>query len=424
MKLFGGMFRKKAVEETVAEKLKEQELEPLLKKKMSEGTEHICDDARPLLEGLPDAISNVNSSLDALEGAEIELQVKRPKQLILNARKHYAYAVRHSLEPVKVNGNDYEGIKKVDGQLSSALATIKTADAKHAKMIHFSFGAELGAVRHELNEVIRISKDLGGKISSCGKDTAEISGLLSMLGDLKAAREKLKTLQDDDARLQKDISELEEKAAENRKGHQDIEKSPESKEFAELEKTFEAKSARIKEIEQTINTQMHSLGRPLKKFRRLVEMDPKKASAVTLAESRPVAMLTEEFSINGLARELKQSIEKGQISLDAKEKAKSINRIESLLNSNPDKLRGQYQKAMSELAELERGLSSSSILKDKEHLKAEGEKLEKDLRDLRKQLEETKAGIPETKKEIENLKPRIESGMKSTLGKEVSIKWA
>jgi chromosome segregation ATPase len=161
----------------------------------------------------------------------------------------------------------------------------------------------------------------------------------------------------------------------------------------------------------------------LKKFKRLVELDAKMSTAVQTAESDPAELLKKDASIDDLAGKLRDAIGKNQISMDNKERQKTLQKIDSLLGAEPDKLKKEYGQTRKKLAELEQELASSGVLKEKEKVQTESSTLEKKLEDAQKRLRENKEELPNVQRRIASMKSQIESGVGKIESKEVTIKW-
>ena|GEM_PF-3804554 len=424
MKFLRGILGKKEAEKAAARELSEGEIEELLGQRIEGKTEQICKKAEPLVEQFPDVSSKVESSLKALEDAQIDPQVAGATHLILNARKHYIFAIRKSLggvEPGSCKG--YAGIKLRNKQLSDALVTIRNADVNHAKMIRFLFGKELSAVRQELNGVIRISKELDKVLKNDSKGVGEVEDLLSKMDELHGARERLEKSRGEQGRLEDAIEGLKEREKALAAELQRLGNSAEIGEVAELRQNIAAKKARLAEIEGSISNYLSPLGRALKKYKRLVEIDAGKAKIVQTAESNPIALLDEDVSIDELAKSLQESVEKNQIAKDEKERQKTLQKIDNLISAKPDELKKEYSKSKKELAGLEQELASSGVLKEKGKLQAEKSKLGGELEDAQERLEKTKEGISEVKGEADRLKSQIREGMERIEKGEVRIRW-
>lgn len=362
---------------------------------------------------------------------EIKDRVYKP---VLTSKPLYVRGILDGLQSIEFKKHDFENLQDFYKNVLNALKMIQNTQLNQGRYLAEVFREEVLKLGTVLNRIIDLIKAIGDSLDEENKALALLQKVGSKSAELVLKTKELQAAEKRGGEIESEISRLHAEMEGAKKELVKFENSEIFKEYLKLTWQLEENKAK----KSALKSRAFNLFGPLARvFRKYKKITGEKAAGGYLTD--PVASLfVEDFCKEAggfaifLAKEqgyvafksLLESVEKavkgGAVHLDAREREKTIQKLEEALGELQD-LKGSIEKIVREEAQLRDKLSSSAAIKQKEEMEGAVQYYEEKLGDLNRDLHSIKNNIEEFKSRILKLKENIQEELSKLEGREVRI---
>jgi hypothetical protein len=365
--------------------------------------------------------------IEQLKERDFEEDIKeRTYKPILTSKPVYVRGMLEGLKGIKDKKSEsFEELETFYRGVSKALKSIQAVQLKQGRYMRIAFEKEILKLGSTLNRIIDENKKIEDDVFVVRDLIQEVEGVIKNMEFLKERRKQREDEKDAAAKLKEEAHVLEEDLESTENELRNLEESKEFKEHLQMEEELEVLSSEQKNIENSIFALLSPLLRPFRKYEKYLEGggfkgDKKLLEKLKEYQQSPREAFASEDPENIFLEEilsgLRETITKGNIALDKKEREKTLSRL--------DKLSGRLRGRLIELVEskervksLRGELSKSGIIKRREDLIKKRDSYRDKLEDIRR----SGSRSPAQNTDVGRYKNEIEKGMSNIVGAPVII---
>jgi hypothetical protein len=407
----------------------ESEIGNLKKRKF----EAIKETAKPKIDGITEACNNIKKSVENLEKAEITEAVHpRIEKTTLEARRLLIDKVNRAFEGVSwPHDLTWQSLSAFNDSVTRAVNLLIRANVMHGRFAATLFKQQVRDLSYSIRRLHELVIGLDEFLKEKGDEFRALEEVSSKIAEQRDLLQRIESLHVRRKSLGQQAKDLENELVAKKK---ELEKLVVSKDFKQLE-DFKRELKRIEgellELKSEVVRIFSSLGRPLKKMRKLWLTEEHQASreqtqTLELCLADPFeAFLADEKglpTLTSLLRVLGDSIESGKIPFDPREQRKKLGEVREVLERGTLlELKEKYTKLLAEKNARKRKYETSPLLKEKARLERSLKINQLELARIRSELDAISKTIEESRQKIQRNKIELENKARGALGVELKI---
>ncbi|MEA3254340.1 MAG: hypothetical protein U9Q22_00715 [Candidatus Altiarchaeota archaeon] len=414
-KLFGKKVE--VVDESIRFRL--NELDDWLRDRMDEKEEKIHKEAAPILGEITKHIRNIKKQALKIDTLKCPDEIpQRARKVIITSTPAFVRGILDAIKGVEEKPAK-EDMNTFNDKLQNTLSTLLKVSMGQGRYLPLAFGDELMEIRKESKQLFEKKKEL--------EELLRGDALNDVKKDLETLKEKSLLPPALDKELMQFNDELKKVKTEKERLHNEYNGLDQTKDFKDLsEKKHQLKV--IKEKKEGIENEVHNLltplRRPLKMFRRfIVEKEMPEVEGIKDYIQNPVEMFFsgEEEDINRLLEKMRSVMEEGELGIKEQERSKILFKINSLLNTDLEKLKKDFLFLKRREGEISNEIESASVLREKRDLENHIRRVDRDIALKKGGIDRVSGKRDKLVDEIEGLKKALEERLSNLENKKVSL---
>ncbi|MBM3309643.1 MAG: hypothetical protein FJY77_05245 [Candidatus Altiarchaeales archaeon] len=397
-KLFGGSVSKKEVSLS--------NLDAWLDDEFSKLNDRTVKETKPLIEEIFEVKDSLRKRVLDLQDLSCEELPARLKTIVKTSKPEYVSSMLDILDAIEFDEKaGYKNILEFQGKLPEMLEKIAKAMAGHGRYLPFAYGDALAGIRKDVKNLIDLHRNLSRMVESYGRITL-LEKIRTAKGDLESAAVGRKIVKSKANSLKKELKELGKDLADAIREREQI---LADKQSLELGKQLEADRQKLDGIKTTAYEGWASLGRPLRKYKRLA-MDENRLPQSDLKNidgfmENPVEQFLSGTGFQEILEDMEKAINEGKIEI--KNPEKTVKSIRDITASLKPSLIDEYNMLAERKKKIESELENSIASRQGRKLEALVEQLKNkisekngELETLEKKGSELEASMNETRKQL------------------------
>ncbi|MDI6654963.1 MAG: hypothetical protein QME59_03670, partial [Candidatus Hydrothermarchaeota archaeon] len=369
-----------------------------------------CEVLLPKMDEILDAKERAKEIIEELREHDFPEDIKdRVYKPILTSKPLYVKGIFEALEEIGIKNRSFEDIQSFHDRVLNVLKAIQRVQLSQGRYVAAAFEDEVLRLGTVLNRMIDLTKEVGDSLAEENKALTLLQDLGSESIELNIKIKEMQKSREKIAELEKEISKLETEIKALRKESAEFENSRAFQEYLELAQSFGENRKQRAALESTALNLFGPLARVFRKYKKIA------GSEIGL---EPVAAVFSGQNYAAILKEVRKAVESGALYLDAKEKERTLQKLEKAI-AGAGELKSEYEKILREEVGLKGKLSSSPALKRKEEMEAGLKACEKKLGELNGELRSTESSAIE--KRMLEIKESIQEGLSKVEGREVNI---
>ena len=389
---------------------------------------HILEKARPLIRGILDSVSHIDSvAADIDESSIPDDTAVKLKRIAKTSKPPFITGLRDAVNPfLNRKISDFTDLEQLNMDLRNMLDSLARVHVGQGRYLPMIFDAEVKEIKKESKNLLHHSDSLEELVKSSSGDESPVDKALNSFYRMDSCLSEMESM---DALLKEKRGVLD-SIKEKRKGLEwelsTLSTSGEVKALSRMREELRVIDEKLDGLESRVYHLLTPMKRPLRKYRKQAfELDKMVLQRVDGYIDEPVKQFfSDGDDLSGILGKLEGSVREGKISLKERERKKTAEKIGNLMEVDLDSIRREYENLKVEKDSLTESISRSRVLEKKERLKSALESAESEISLLEGELGALEGKIKQLQKEIDDLRDDIIVNISKIKGREIRIKWS
>lgn len=389
-------------------------------------------DLKDPLNEVNDSIEDIQDLINELEEAEPSDEVHpRIYKSVMEEKRLLVKKTRNALKKLDVPSSmNLKRIKEFSQSLARSINILGDASTSHRARTATLFDDRVDRLRGLLDDLQDAAKDLNSILDSINSEINELNRLTDIIQERENALSKKASIEKEITSLENRLNEEENKLDKNGNSLKGLEMSDEFKSLREEIQEINSIESRLKTLQDSINSRISGISRPLRKMQRMIQReeyatssDVFKALNSYLDDPFKAAENEDEGlpGLNSLLEELQDLMEE-KMKLDEREREKKSETVNQLLeNDTISRILDEYERERNRLKELKELKRKSSLLDRKKELEMNIEETRENIDSIKSELDEAEEELEDIKGVINDKSRELEEQARSVL--DVKIKF-
>lgn len=406
-----------------------EEVDQLLEKELGKREKELLNSCSQNIDEIHASAKEIQKITRKLKEEEIpEDMAERLTRIAETSKPAFVKSVEEAIQPLLKDQepDSLEELRDFQKEVEQVLESMGKAHTGQGRYLNMVYEGEVKEVKKESKNILYQNDALEEKIPPHEEKISDIHSLIEKTRKMQEKTENLESLEKEIREIEK---ELQEKKQEKQEKEQELEKHKESQEYEELlskkEKIKELKDKR-KSLENKVLNLLTPLKRPLKKYRRQAYIEEKETERMVddyIQEPVKRFFRKESGDLDGLLEDVRETVEKDKIDFKEKEKRKTLEKIDRVLNRKMQKLREKYQGLGEKRKELQKEIENSQARKKLKKIEETISSLEKDIQRLKEKRKNLEKRSKDTDEKIKDSAGEIEEEVYSLTGKDIKVSY-
>jgi len=425
LSFWDSLFKKKKTE---PEHLEPHEVGCYLEERLGEERKQTYDKAHPIIQKLMDCISRMDSLTTQIEQSSIpEDTAVKLKRIAKTSKPSFVTGIREAINPFQnKNADYYTDLKNTHKQLREMLDSLARVHLGQGRYLPVIFEDEVKEIKKESKKMLELCDRLEVIVSELG-DAGIVEETYDKYNRLKSCGDEIHSiaslLNEKNKRMNYIIIEKKRSEDEINKHMQ----SDEARELASKKKQIDELDDKINGLESKIFHLITPLKRSMKKYRKQAfEPDKSTIKRIDGYIDEPVKQFIKDDndSLRQLMTRLEAYVAEDKIKLKDKEKRKTRDKISNLLETDINALREEYNKALEEKTKINKLISESNVLEEKNKLKSDLESTVSELNLIREEIKTLEDKNKSLLSEKQDLRGELQKKLSEIKENEIKIRWS
>jgi len=418
--------KKKEVAQPENQEIAFSEFDGFISAQILTKTADVTKKAHDLCSSLPQDKQILLEKIKELEQAELNLEmIKRPKDLINTAKKHFITGVRNAMSKINYSPTaDYFQLRSFHTTLFENLKNIQLSLTNHGRLIKFGYGNELIAVKRAINTFVSVSHGLEKCFGNESGSLEDYESIKNTYTDIVSNNQSLQQLKEKEKISKDQLKTLE---VDIQKFQTELDQLKESDEFADyliLETEQQDLKKQQRGLEQQITQLLVPLQRTLKFYLRHIQLSEPTAKAkhafITKCIDTPSSALEyTNLSVTPIFIDMKTKLEQGRYTV--KDLDKTITMLDTIIKLDPDNQISKSKELEATFSQVEKKASESEIYHRLQKLEQSITQSQNNNKQLSEEIVELSNQYAELQSTINHQKQDLQQSISNTLGDQYKL---